>query len=113
MIIVENAKVILDLANWQGFVLIVVAILGLFILIGNTVKTWREIRGPEKTVKDSVAEIQTRISEHDAEIKEMHEGLRYMCEASRALLNHAIHNGNTSEMENASKDLDKYLTKRI
>lgn len=113
----EQAKVVLDLSNWQGFVVILVALLGLFILVGNAVKTWRDLRRPKETDamsdKEKLREILLMLDKHETEIMELREGLTCMCQASQALLNHSLHNGNTAEMEDASTAIAKYLRKKI
>ena len=113
----ENAKVVLDLNNWQGFVIIVVALLGLFILVGNAVKTWRELKKPkesaEMTEKEKLRDVVLMLENHEKQIDELREGLTCMCQASQALLNHSLHNGNTGEMEEASDAISKYLRKKI
>lgn len=113
----ENARVILDLKSWQGFVIIVVALLGLFILVGNAVKTYRELKKPrdaeEMCDREKLAKIVLTLDKHETEIEDLRKGLTVMCQASQALLNHSIHNGNTGEMEKASSEIDKYLRNKI
>ena len=113
----DNAKMILDLSNWQGFVLILVALLGLFVLAGNAVKTWRELKKPkesaELTEKEKLRDVVMMLENHEKQIDELREGLTCMCQASQALLNHSLHNGNTGEMEEASTAIAKYLRKKI
>ncbi len=113
----DEAKVILDLANWQGFVIVLVALLGLFVLVGNAVKTWQDIKRPRTSNQMNEQEILRQLSaqlvKHEAEIKELREGLKVMCVASKAMLEHSIHNGNAVEMEQASKSIDAYLQSKI
>jgi len=113
----ENAKVILDLNNWQGFILILVALLGLFILVGNAIKLWRELKKPKDdntmTEQKRLTEISAKLDDHEKEIKDLREVVRLTCQATQALLNHALHNGNTKEMEDASSEIQRYFTKRI
>ena len=113
----DNAKVVLDLANWQGFVFILVALLGLFVLVGNAVKTWRDLKKPKEmdamSDKEKLRDVVLMLEKHEKEIAELREGLTCMCQASQALLNHSLHNGNNSEMEDASDAIAKYLRKKI
>lgn len=113
----DNAKVMLDLNNWQGFILILVALLGLFILVGNAIKLWRELKKPkDDTVmseQNKLSEITTKLDRHEKEIKDLREVVRLTCQATEALLNHALHNGNTKEMEDASTAIHTYFTEKI
>jgi len=56
--------------------------------------------------------IESTLESVDANIKDIHEGFTYLARGTIATLNHEIHNGNKEELEEAAKDLDKYLTKR-
>lgn len=113
----ENAKVILDLNNWQGFVVVLVALLGLFILVGNAIKIWRELKKPRADVvateRQNLQTISDKLDAHENDIKDLRDAVRLMCQANQALLNHALHNGNTKEMEDAAKELAVYLQNRI
>ena len=57
-----------------------------------------------------------RVERHNAEnqehISDLKEGNRALCVAVMALLNHAIHDGNTDEMTNAYSGIKKYLINR-
>lgn len=48
----------------------------------------------------------------DTNIKDMSEGFTYVAQGTKASLNHQLHNGNTEEIEEAARELDKYLTHR-
>lgn len=56
--------------------------------------------------------IENTLESVDANIKDIHEGFTYLARGTIATLNHEIHNGNKEELEEAAKDLDKYLTRR-
>lgn len=99
------------------------AILAAFLAIGQAIKLWRDLRKPKEDEGDSmqrhVRESEERfkrgeahIAENHQDIRDLQEGLRVTCVANIALLNHAIHNGNTAEMEAAARDLNTYLVNR-
>ena len=56
--------------------------------------------------------IESTLESVDANIKDIHEGFTYLARGTIATLNHEIHNGNKEELEEAAKELDKYLTRR-
>lgn len=56
--------------------------------------------------------IESTLESVDANIKDIHEGFTYLARGTIATLNHEIHNGNKEELEEAAKELDKYLTHR-
>lgn len=58
----------------------------------------------------------TRLDGHDRDIKTLYDrtdqdrnGIRALVVGVLALLNHELHNGNTSELDDAQKELNKYL----
>lgn len=56
--------------------------------------------------------IENTLESVDANIKDMHEGFTYLARGTIATLNHQQHNGNAEELEEAAKELNKYLTHR-
>lgn len=56
--------------------------------------------------------IESTLESVDANIKDIHEGFTYLARGTIATLNHEIHNGNKEELEDAARELDKYLTHR-
>ena len=115
---------LLDVDAAAGFLLFVVAGLVMFILAGQAIKMWKELFGKpkedenkayEKHCRDSEERFQEgekHIKENHDNIMDLREGLRVSCIANMALLNHAIHNGNTAEMERAASELNNYLINR-
>ena len=109
--------------NILTFLLILAALLWLFNLAGQSIKTYREMRKPKETVEKSVADKlaehdrflasdKRRLKAHDDDIDDIREGMRRNCTGIKALLNHQLHNGNTKEMEEAASNLDKWLINR-
>ena len=56
--------------------------------------------------------IETTLESVDANIKDIHEGFTYLAQGTIATLNHQIHNGNKEELDEAAKELNKFLTRR-
>lgn len=113
----ENVQVLFAGNNLLTFSMVCVALMGLYVLIGNAIKIHREIHKPseqrETDLKTRVKSLEKATSEHTEEINDLHEGVRVQCQAVMALLNHAIHNGNTDEMAAASQRLNTYLSKKM
>ena len=56
--------------------------------------------------------IEATLENVDANIKDIHEGFTCLMRGTIATLNHQRHNGNGDELDEAAKELDKYLTHR-
>lgn len=118
----QAAETLLSRDGLTHALMLLLAALSLFLALGQAVKLWRELRRPSSgaaDLKQHMQEAGERFSKGERHIEENHrdildlkEGLRASCVANMALLNHAIHNGNTAEMEAASKGLNDYLINR-
>ena len=53
------------------------------------------------------------LTRHDREISVIRDALQVLCSGQWALLEHALHNGNADQLQEASGGLRKYLEKRI
>lgn len=120
----EAVSTLLNVNAVTGFMGVVIAVIVLFLLGGQAVKLWRELFSKPKQaedahfdqhVKDSHERFERgerHIAENHDNIMDLREGLRVSCIANIALLNHAIHNGNTDEMTHALMELNNYLINR-
>ena len=77
------------------------------------------IRGDIQTLRNDLAADRERIAAlerdlatHSDELQDLHQGQTELCRGVQALLDHAIHNGNTDKMEAASESIDKWLRNR-
>lgn len=108
--------------NISTFLLVLVALAGLFILFANVVEAARKLRKPHAKESQDLADKQNAcdrkfahdqqvLNEHKDRIEELEKGARVQCAALHALLEHALHNGNSAEMKRASDDLFAYLNR--
>lgn len=119
----EVLEVFSNASTVMSFFVVLAGLLVLFLGIGQAVKLWRELRRPKENQKDGyeqhVKDANDRFEKGERHIEQNHqdildlkEGLRASCVANMALLNHAIHNGNTDEMIKAASGLNDYLINR-
>lgn len=73
----------------------------------DVVKKWRQ---PEKDLSEKLRADKAALDRHESDITSIKDGQKVLCTAIVALLDHELHNGNTTQMENARSDLSKYLT---
>ena len=74
------------------------------------------IENAEKRSKehdDALERIEQTLDSVDRNIRDMSEGLTCMAQGTIASLNHQIHNGNKDELEEAAKEMNRYLTHRL
>ena len=77
------------------------------------------IRGDISTLRNDLAADRERIGAlereidgYGDEIRDLHNGQTEMCRGVQALLEHAIHNGNTEELQASSQSIGKWLRNR-
>lgn len=110
-------------ANLTTFLLVLVALAGLFVLFANVVEAARKLRKPqERQVHDLVSRQETcdrkfandkkLLDDHGTRIDHLEDGQRVICAALHELLEHELHNGNADAMRKVSGDLFTYLNRR-
>lgn len=106
-----------------GALLILAAIPTLFSLGANAILAYRKLRMPKTQQVVDLSDHQraceqkflndfNSINALEARVNTLEKGQRVNCAALRALLEHALHNGNASEMKAASDNLFKYLNEK-
>ena len=107
-----------------GFFLVVIALLVLFLLVGQGIKMWKDLFSKPKQEEDDQYTEHCRSSEkrfktieqankeNSAYIEDLREGQKVLCVACMAMLNHDLHNGNSDEMQKALGQLNGYLINR-
>jgi predicted negative regulator of RcsB-dependent stress response len=120
----EAVQTLLNAESASHFWLVCIALAVLLLLACQTFKTVRELffqpgREAAEAYGTHCEQSEQRfqrderhIAENRDDIRDLKEGLRVSCVANMALLNHAIHNGNTAEMQRASDQLNQYLINR-
>ena len=109
--------------NLTTFLLVLVAMAGLFILFANVVEAARKLRKPhDKQETDLMshqdacdrkfASDKRALEDHASRIGHLEDGQKVICAALHELLEHELHNGNTEAMRKVSGDLFDYLNRR-
>ena len=121
------------------FVYVAIAICGIIILVDKVADVFRHRKQRQEAGKPELADkiaakvmeklrpdfdeidtkltaANTRLDGHDRDIKTLYDrtdqdrnGIRALVVGVLALLNHELHNGNTNELDEAQKELNKYL----
>lgn len=96
---------------WTGL-LVFLAICAAIITISKTIDVIKSWRKPSVDIMECLAKDKRRLDQHDAQIEDLKTGTENLCLGVKALLNHELHDGNSTEMEQASSDLDTWLIRR-
>lgn len=72
----------------------------------------RALRNDLATDRERIAALERDMESHTGELKDMRKGQTELCRGVQALLDHALHDGNTEEMRAASDSIGKWLRTR-
>ena len=105
-----------DLTDIYKAILVILAICAAIITVGkaiDVIKGWRKpALDTDKSIADKLSADKTRLDKHESEIQDLRRGQTLILQGTNALLEHAIHNGNTDEMVEAQKAITHYLIER-
>lgn len=101
---------------------VVLTLLGAYNTIASARKNMRDEhtrqQAPTDALVSSVHEINRkldtdkhRLDSHESRLSGLRDGLMVTCAGVQALLEHELHNGNATEMQAASKEIDIWLRK--
>lgn len=104
---------------WTTLVTVVV-ICGVLVTVLTLIEKVQKLRTtnskPQDNILDMLKNDKNRLDAHEAAISEirvkqrsLEEGQRAVCAGVMALLEHELHNGNSTQMEQASADINRYL----
>lgn len=65
-----------------------------------------------REIDSRVETLERRMTEHENDLKDIHQGQSAMLRGVQALLDHELHNGNEEEMKAASDTISKWLRTR-
>lgn len=118
----EEIKTLFDAAAWEGAVVLLCAAAAGFLLVCKVIDAVKKLRRPkgDQPREGVLPECDRKfdsdhrmLTRHDREINEIRDALQVLCSGQWALLEHALHNGNADQLQEASGGLRKYLEKRI
>lgn len=105
-----------DISDVYKAFLVFLAMCGAVAVIGKAIDTIKGWRKPsldnEKSIDEKLAADKRTLERHDKEIQDLQRGQSLTLQGITALLDHAIHNGNTDQMEKAAHDITDYLINR-
>lgn len=94
-------------------VVVILAILGVVATVGKAVDVIRGWFKPgsdrQRDVNTKLATDKARLDAHEKEIGELRSGQKVICSGVQALLDHALHDGNSQQMQDASNKLTEWL----
>ncbi|MEG0785149.1 MAG: hypothetical protein RR389_06970 [Christensenella sp.] len=99
---------------------VILALGAAFLIVANVinvVRGWRKPKVEKNATLDEklrqydnyFATDKHRLEAHEKELTDLRDGQRALCTGVQALLEHELHNGNSSQMSDASKAINTWL----
>lgn len=102
----------LTLAQWKDFAIVLLALAGVVVLIGNAGKTIKSWKKPHEDNASWRRDVDTKLDQDNKRLKDLEDGNRVVCRGILALLSHEI-NGNSDDKLRAShQEITNYLIER-
>lgn len=92
--------------------IVAAALLALFVLISNVVKTIHEWRKPGMNEAEWKREVDIKLDNDNKRIKSLEDGNKVVCKALIAMLSHDINGNSNDKLQHALETLNKYLIER-
>ncbi len=96
--------------QFSTFLYVLFLLFAALLTIDKVIEMGKKWKGPSRDVERKLANDRAKLDEHDDAIKVLKDGNRVACNALLALLDHALHNGNSDQMQEAHDDIIAYLT---
>ena len=107
----------LTLVQIRDFVIVLVAICGFIILLGNVVKTIREWKKPATDARNDVTQwredMDENMRDNTERIKKVEDGNKVIMKALIAIMNHEINGNSVDKLQKALNELNDYLIDNI
>ena len=100
------------LEQLQSFLIVLLALGGLIVLIGNVVKTIKEWRKPYGDLESWRQDVDNKLRNDNERLKSMEEGNKVVCRGILALLSHEINGNSIDKLKSSQTELTNYLIDR-
>lgn len=96
----------------KDFAIVLLALAGVVVLIGNVIKTFKDWRKPHDNLNEWKRNVDDKLDADNERLKSMEDGNKVICRGILALLSHEI-NGNSDDKLRASQtEITNYLIDR-
>ena len=97
------------MAQIQGFMTVFLAILAFIVLVGNVVKTFKDLKRPKDDFDSWRRDVEDKLDKDNKRLKHLEDGNKVKCRALMALLSHEINGNSNDKLQSALSNLNDYL----
>lgn len=100
----------IDIANIEGFFIVVIGLCTLIVLVGNTIKTFKDWLAPHKTLEERIEALEEYGRNDNARIKNLEDSDKLQLKAISVVLDHYINpNNGQSKMQAMKEEISEFL----
>ena len=99
----------LDMAKIKDAAIVVVAVMGFIVLLGNAIKTYKGWKAPVEDLKTWKNGVDDKLKNDNKRLETLEEGNRVICRGIMALLSHEISGNSDERLRKSLDEIQEYL----
>ena len=99
----------LDMAKIKDAAIVVVAVMGFIVLLGNAIKTYKGWKAPVEDLKTWQNGVDDKLKNDNKRLETLEEGNRVICRGIMALLSHEINGNSDDRLRKSLDEIQEYL----
>lgn len=96
----------------KNFIIVLLAIAGAVVLIGNVIKTLREWKKPGEDLDTWRQDVDRKLSMDDERLKAIEDGNKVVTRGVLALISHELNGNSTDKLQKSQAEITNYLIDR-
>lgn len=108
MIPVENISIV----QLRDTMLVILALAGVIVLIGNFIRTVKEWRKPHTDMAEWRRDVDIKLNNDNERLKSTEAGTNVLCRGMLALLSHEINGNSVDKLTKSQQEITDYLIDR-
>ena len=96
----------------KNFIIVLLALAGAVVLIGNVIKTLREWKKPGEDLDAWRQDVDRKLSMDDERLKAIEDGNKVVTRGVLALISHELNGNSTDKLQKSQAEITNYLIDR-
>jgi hypothetical protein len=102
----------LSLAQFKDTAIVLIAIMGFLVLLGNVIKTVANWKKPHDDLQKWRADVDVKLTNDNKRLDVLEEGNRVICRGILAMLSHDINGNSNDKLIASQKEITDYLIEK-
>lgn len=102
----------LTLVEIRDSIIVLVAVLGFIVLLGNAIKTFKGWKTPVDDLKKWQTEVDDKLKKDNDRLKTLEDGNRVICRGIMALLSHEVNGNSDDKLKKSLDEIQEYLLEK-